>query len=406
MNIGILSFYREINFGATLQGLSTFYYLKKAGYNPIFINYYSKKKDRIYTPLFDKNEQTSCFRTFVDEVITTQTPLCHNAEEINEQIEKYKIDAIIVGSDAVMQHHPFINRIKYGGKRILRIIPQLPDTTFPNPFWGVGINDSVKMALMSVSTQNSEYTSFSTTTKDNMYSALKRFTYYSVRDTWSKKVLAYVSGGKLSEQILITPDPVFNFNDNVGHMIFSKKDMLDKFNIPEKYTLISLHEQSLSYKQLIDLKRLLAENEISCVALPTQFGTNFRHPFDYSIPSPLTPLEWYSLIKYSSGYVGNNMHPIVVALHNSVPCYSIDIWGNTDFFGKKKKDGSSKVLHIMSEFGVANNIANVNKGKCNVNPLEIVSKLLSFPTEEVAKVAEKKRLDYNKMMKEILESLK
>ena len=148
MNIGILSFYREINFGATLQGLSTFYYLKKAGYNPIFINYYSKKKDRIYTPLFDKNEQTSCFRTFVDEVITTQTPLCHNAEEINEQIEKYKIDAIIVGSDAVMQHHPFINRIKYGGKRILRIIPQLPDTTFPNPFWGVGINDSVKIEII------------------------------------------------------------------------------------------------------------------------------------------------------------------------------------------------------------------------------------------------------------------
>ena len=39
MKIGILSFYREINFGATLQALSTYKYLEKAGHFPVFINY-------------------------------------------------------------------------------------------------------------------------------------------------------------------------------------------------------------------------------------------------------------------------------------------------------------------------------------------------------------------------------
>ena len=69
MKIGILSFYREINFGATLQALSTYKYLEKAGHFPIFINYYSEKKDKKYTPLFGLNPQTACFASFVDKVI-------------------------------------------------------------------------------------------------------------------------------------------------------------------------------------------------------------------------------------------------------------------------------------------------------------------------------------------------
>lgn len=37
MNIGILTFYKVANFGANIQGVSTYYYLKKIGYNPIFL---------------------------------------------------------------------------------------------------------------------------------------------------------------------------------------------------------------------------------------------------------------------------------------------------------------------------------------------------------------------------------
>lgn len=37
MNIGILTYYRVANFGANLQAVSTYYYLKNNGYNPLFI---------------------------------------------------------------------------------------------------------------------------------------------------------------------------------------------------------------------------------------------------------------------------------------------------------------------------------------------------------------------------------
>jgi hypothetical protein len=69
MKIGILSFYREINFGATLQALSTYKYLEKAGHFPIFINYYSEKKDKKYTPLFGLNPQTIVVNTFFKKIV-------------------------------------------------------------------------------------------------------------------------------------------------------------------------------------------------------------------------------------------------------------------------------------------------------------------------------------------------
>lgn len=53
--------------------------------------------------------------------------------------------------------------------------------------------------------------------------------------------------------------------------------------------------------------------------MPT--GIGFKHNFDFSITTPLPPLDWYALIKYAKGYIGENMHPIVVALHNAVPCF-------------------------------------------------------------------------------------
>ena len=57
---------------------------KKTKTFPVFINYYSEKKDKKYTPLFDLNPQTACFASFVDKVIKNQTVICHNANEINK----------------------------------------------------------------------------------------------------------------------------------------------------------------------------------------------------------------------------------------------------------------------------------------------------------------------------------
>lgn len=48
MKIGILTYHCVPNFGAQLQALSTVCYLKRAGYEPILLNWYPKDLQVMY----------------------------------------------------------------------------------------------------------------------------------------------------------------------------------------------------------------------------------------------------------------------------------------------------------------------------------------------------------------------
>ncbi len=404
MRIGILTFYREINFGANIQALSTYGYLLKHGHKPIFIYYYTKEKEAKWGPLMESKPQPRCHREFIDDAIKDQTEVCRNADELNNIIGKYNIESIIVGSDAVLQHHPLRDRLQFSKRTLIHVTKVYPDITFPNPYWGVGVDLKVKMALMSASSQDSEYYHYSEKLKADMRKALSRFTYISVRDSWTRQMIEDITLNSIKAKI--TPDPVFNFNANAGEYILEREQIINKFGLPEKYVLISLFGQHLSASQLSNLKNSFAQKGISCVAFPMQLGLLFKHPFNYEIPVPLSPVDWYALIKYSSGYIGNNMHPIVVALHNSVPCFSLDFYGTKDFWGRPRKEVTSKVYHIMDSFGIRNNYRRVVKGKTKVEAEEIVESILNFPVQEIEKKAAAKSVEYCNMMEDILKSIK
>ena len=131
-------------------------------------------------------------------------------------------------------------------------------------------------------------------------------------------------------------------------------------------------------------------------------GVNFKHSFEYVIPSPLSPIDWYALIKYSNGYIGENMHPIVICLHNAVPCYSIDNWGNFDFFRRAKNDGSSKVEDILRIFGVEKNRTAISREHCNASPIDSINAIENFPISDIEKKANDYYERYLLMMKEII----
>ena len=99
------------------------------------------------------------------------------------------------------------------------------------------------------------------------------------------------------------------------------------------------------------------------------------------------------------------MHPIIVSLHNGTPCYSIDYWGTTDFWGNHLDDGSSKVAHILKVFKLEKNRISINKGKCDLNAKQVVESIISFPREQVIKQAESYTNEYGQMMKQIIASL-
>lgn len=403
MKIGVLTFYRVANFGANLQALSTYHYLRNNGHEPWFIRFSDEK---VYNRLMDlsKNDnQAKKHIDFIDEYIASQSRVCHNAEDVANEIMRLGIDSVIVGSDAVLQHHHIRSRIHKGRRKPFYIIKTPSDQTFPNPFWGMGIENNIPMVMMSVSSQNSEYKYYSFALKQKMAKALERFRLITVRDNWSKALVTSILG---KETAIKTPDPVFGFNYNVGNLIPSKEHVLNIFGLPKKYILVSLFSQVVSKELLNKLREIFHSKGIECVALPMPTGINFKHEFRYTIDIPLSPLNWYALIKYSCGYIGSNMHPIVVSLHNAVPCYSIDNWGTMNFWNKPKNDGASKVLDIMNDFGVSNNHIFIAQNKANITAENIVSCIEKFPVNHVKRVSNEKLEEYRSMMTTILDILK
>lgn len=405
MRIGLLTFYRVVNFGANLQALSTYCYLKNCGHEPFFLNYYDSM---VYNRIKDGSKIDSQIRehlNFVDKYIVNQSKICFNSEDINKEIKRLGIEGIIVGSDAVLQHHPLLSRMHKGRIRPFRIEGITSDRMFPNPFWGVGLIPEIKKAMMSVSSQNSRYTLFSKSMKTKMRDALTCFKYISVRDNWTYKMITEAIG---VPDVCITPDPVFAFNQNVGEIINSQRniDMREKYNLPSQYVLVSLHSQNVTLESLVELKKCFSRKGISCVAFPMPTGINFSHPFDYEIDIPLNPMDWYLLIKQSNGYVGSNMHPIVVSLHNGVPCYSIDHWGCHNYFGKPIDQGSSKVADILGMYGLSENRIAIEGGKANgFNAEKIVDVISSYPKYEVQNTSVEMLQRYNLMMSEIIEKI-
>lgn len=401
MKIGILTFYRVANFGANLQALSTYRYLIKRGHVPIMLNYYDKKWYKDFELQVHKDIQAQEHLSFISFNMPNQSKICFDADDINKEIERLEISAIIVGSDAVMQHHPLLSRIRRGKRKPFYITHIGSDRMFPNPLWGVGICQSIKIALMSASSQNSRYKWFHNSTCKKMNTALSRFTYLGVRDRWTLRMFKEAIG---INNVNLTPDPVFSFNQNVNDLVPTAEYIIQKFSLPSKYILISLHGQDINEEQLIDLKEKFKNNGYECVALPMPTGVKFRHPFDYEIPIPLSPINWYALLKYSSGYIGSNMHPIVVCLHNCTPCFSIDNWGTRNWLGNATNDGSSKVADILSIYGLKGYWQPINIHACTINVDDIIKKILYFPYEIVRNKTNLLLNDYVNMMNRILTS--
>ncbi len=347
--VGILAYHSACNYGANLQILSTIGYLKKKGYEPFVINYEAKDFVDFYKKVTPKNVY-ECYKEFRERYMPL-TRYCSSLEEIAMVINKLGIDAVIIGSDAVAQHHSWLERLYFPTKRIFTIVKTTSDRVFPNPFWGTFssyLERRIPMVIMSASSQDSNYRLFLPFEKKKMRDCLNVFSYVSVRDTWTKEMYKTITKGKLSPKV--TPDPVFAFNFNCEKLIPSKEYILEKYHLPEKYCLLSfLNSKTVSVHWLEEFQKMAKLNNIACVALPFPQGLLFNHNLGYEIPSPLNPLDWYALIKYSKGYIGHNMHPIVVCLHNNIPFFSFDNYGLKRFRGLSVNEYTSKIYHVLKE---------------------------------------------------------
>ena len=142
---------------------------------------------------------------------------------------------------------------------------------------------------------------------------------------------------------------------------------------------------------------------VSCVSvLMPQGGRNSN--FDIDIELPLSPIDWYALIKYSNGYIGNNMHPIIVALHNNVPFFSYNIHGRSYLHGRIQRIKTSKEYDLLSRFGLQTNVVPQPFLRF-ISPKKVINKIKSFNMEKCKYASEFMQQEYEKMMSDILKSL-
>ena len=400
MKIGLLAYHSACNYGAFLQLLSTVEYILNNGDEPRVINWIPKDLEKYYESL-TTNDVRKLFSEIRNQLFPL-TDLCRTSREVAKIIERECIDAVMIGSDAVCQHHPFRERFHFSPRKLFYVNHPTSDRLFPNPFWGAfnqHLARPIPVAMISGSSQDSKYMYIHGKTKKRMAEAISSFRYVSVRDEWTQKMFSYLTGDTIKPEI--TPDPVFAFNYNACKLTPSKDEILNKFSVPERYFLVSFkNKRSVDQQWITTFENLSDKLGIACVKL-RYAGFSAFGDCKYSIDRPLSPLDWYGLIKYSRGYVGNNMHPVVVSLHNDVPFYSFDN------YGLKENETSSKIYHILKKANLLENRTFINS-PCYLppTPQEVVSSLMTFDCTKANSFSKDYYLKYKKMMDEAIMLLK
>jgi hypothetical protein len=412
MKIGILTYYCVCNFGAQLQTISTIGYLKRNGYDPIVIHWYPKDLEEIYQKRISV-EQYQEHILFVERYMPL-TRLCRTEEDIIQVVEENNIDAIIIGSDAVLQYIPYARRKVFVRRKLkYMIIKPTDDKSFPNPYWGCFINklkNKIPIIGFSMSSQNMPYFMLNSEEIRTIRDALHNFTTISTRDEWTKKMIVSLLDDKVP--ITITPDPVFAFNDNNFLPIIEKKELLEKYSLPKDYILISFQQpwlvSRISFFWIKSLEYLFKRKGLTSVAFAMPEGIKSLG-LKSVIDVPIETLDWYYLIKYSKGYIGERMHPIIVCIHNSVPFFCFDHYGTyydtkIPLF-RKYIYSSSKIYDIL-------NRANLLEYTCSYinlirrSPKYIFNKIINFDKNKCKIFANNYLLEYKKAMEKAILAIK
>ncbi|MBE6372443.1 MAG: polysaccharide pyruvyl transferase family protein [Lentisphaerae bacterium] len=345
MNIGILTYHWCPNFGAQLQALSTVTQLKTKGIKTFTIDYRPPDTEKAYENAVTPT-QRRLHDQFVEEYLNP-TNRCKNSQEIAGEIKRLSLDAVIIGSDSL-----FNLMTNSFSVRKLKFVKPHSDNTFPNPFWGDFTQYvDLPIAALSVSSQNSPFEKFKNRKKE-IAAAIRKFRYISVRDKWTSEMISFFTDKEIVPTV--TPDPVFGLDDKCYEI--SKNSILEKYSLRNKYILLSFFggtRYSINPNWVKDFRVLAEHNGYTCVNFPSPSGAQDIE-LDNNIKLPLSPLEWYFLIKYSSAYVGMLMHPIVISIHNKVPFYSFDHYGTNILGSDMKWQTRSKIQLLLSDLDIAN----------------------------------------------------
>lgn len=406
MKIGILTYHFCYNFGANLQALSTLLYLKKHNHTPVIIDWRPPKLLQRYkkeTPQQQATVHEEFFQHFFP-----MTKRCKDAREVAQVIEQEDMDAVMIGSDAVIQYAPYLTWFRPNRRKGFYYFYFHEDNMIDCPYLGSFhkfLSRPVSTAMFSVSAQNMAYQHLTALEqkrlRDQMGQSLCSVT---VRDTWTQKLFQSLYP-RVSVQI--SPDPVFGFEDNIRGQV-DLPDVRAQFNLPEKFVLLTLPgNEAFGTEWRRKLIALWKAKNIQCFFLPSPTKTMHDEAGGAeTIPLPLSPLQWYALLKNCHAYIGYNMHPIVSCLHNGIPFFALDQYSvNTGLLFRKQFDlQSSKVYDLLNRSGLLDNYYN-QRWNHSLSPEDVFDAIEKFPKERARQLGQLKLNEYKFFMNISLERL-
>ena len=393
MKIGLLTYHYVYNFGANLQVLSTLWHLLSKGYDVKIIDWRPKDTQVAYNNITSKEQRDAHAKIWSEYYKLTD--LCETKKDVLSVIEKERFDAVVIGSDAVLQYRPVMSELRMTRKFLPRVFFRQMEQTFPNPYFGLVKGDKIKVAYISVSAQNSPIKTLSFWEKRIMRKYLESVSFFTVRDTWTQDYIRTIENRKRTPPI--TPDPVFSFNSNCKDILdVEEKKFWLKFHYlkKQKYILVSFKKQFETKDNLwaIKFEKIALNAGYVVYSLPyPQEAYSFG--LSQKIDLPLSPLEWYLLIKNSCGYVGNNMHPIVTSIHNKVPFFVFDN------YTKKEDIYSSKIYDLLNKLGLLDYYYNILDNNGEPIPEHVFLSLVNFDNDTLIQASNVMQAQYTLMMK-------
>ena len=375
MKVGVLTYHRVDNFGANLQALSTVSFFKNRGDEVHVIDWYPKELDTYYVKSVSKT-QRKVHAEFVKKHLPL-TPHCETSNDVKKIVDEYKFDLIVIGSDAVFSYIPFLKRIHPSRKTLIGITNVTPDHKLPNPFWAdfASGNSKPKIASISASAQYLDIDKCLPWNKQLIKKLLKNFDILTVRDRWTKGIISKFT----NKDVVISPDPVFGFNINVKQQV-SREEIQKKYNLPEKYILFSFCNKLFADQWYENLYKQLKSKGYKIINLAMPEGC-IDIPSDRKIDVPLPPMDWYAIIKNSQGYIGQRMHPMIVAFNNIVPFFVFDHYAYKK--GAQQLD-SSKIYDILERADILSSYCNVKDiNRKELLPADVVNAISTFDKNKV-----------------------
>lgn len=384
MRVGVLTHHWVCNFGANLQALATHSILTSLGINPIFLNYRPMEAIERRNTLISYS-QIEKHENFVGTYLN-QSEFLHDNRDLRDYCRN-NLDLVIVGSDAMFALSP-----KYDPYTLWRRIKQRNFTatdTVP-PFWldwEKGPDSVPYKASLSVSSMGTSYQFIFGQLRQGLEKSLTDFNYLSVRDDWTKRMVNHLSRG--NKQICVSPDPVFALN-----RYFTLPDSEKATRDISNTIFLSGDFESSWIKKLV---KCCHDHELTVAGLPIP-EKDYQYPHvDFNIPLPLSPLQWYTLLAGSGGYIGIRFHALVTCIANGTPIVNVDPHKRSRVIKQ-----SSKMHDLCFKAGIPDRFLTMSQAR-KTHPKEVLKRLMEKKSlERVNKYAEYALLKFQETVEQII----